>query len=854
MAQQFNSPDFGTLVTPSAVAKYNVQTANAGLASSGIVMIVGEADAGPDYTLETNGIPGGAIDLSANSFGPSEVGEVIAKYQSGPIVDAVSQFASPSTDPNITGAPTAFIIAKTNVSTQATGALTDWNSSTWGTLGASVRGAGGNNISYQVDTNTAEVVPTTGAFTMLVPISTFAYSIRVNGGTAQTGGTVSGGTLPSGFVSNLSGVTGITASGGVNRGILAGGNVGDAIAIVIVAGQAATFTISGGTYAAATAIGDTLWISGSSAIAAASGNSSLAGSWVVTAISSATQIQATKLMDASGSPGANTTIAVGTSSVTVGATSDLEDFSPVTIATTAANPVDGLGKSLEIANLTSSPDQLSNCAYALSSTKVAWLSNSGSPQLLTSASEYSLTLDVNNIVTNQQESLTAGGEIALQVGYSGTSATLQVTATTVVVTTVGGPFTHSPLTLAFKNFPSIASIALYLNAQLGFTAQAGNGILGMLPSTALDEGTFNIGTTFGAQTGRLKVDSYRFQTRAVGQSVQVQLVGTVPPSGIPEPSASPLFLAGGARGGSADSNITGAMDALQNVVGNFLVPLFSQDATADILAGETDPSSTYDIATINAYAKTHVILMSNPKRKKSRQALLSVNGTFAQDQTSASNIASFRCTMCFQSVQNVSASTSTLTLFQPWALAGLAASMQAAGFYKGIVNKYFNANSIVDASGDYNDQDDDQETVALQSGLLPAKRDLTGGGVFFVSDQTTYGSDSNFVYNSLQAVYIADTMALTLAQRMQKAFVGQSLADISATQAVAFVKNVLADFLTLKLIAPSDGAAKGYVPGSIVAKISGTAMTINLTVYLAGLLYFVPIVFQINQVSQTATA
>ena len=195
-----------------------------------------------------------------------------------------------------------------------------------------------------------------------------------------------------------------------------------------------------------------------------------------------------------------------------------------------------------------------------------------------------------------------------------------------------------------------------------------------------------------------------------------------------------------------------------------------------------------------------------------------------------------------------------LQYFQPWMAAGLAASMQAAGFYKGIVNKYANCNGVVQAAGDYNDQNDDQETTALLAGLLPLRRDLDAGGVLFVSDQTTYGSDNNFVYNSLQAVYVADTMALTLAQRMQRAFVGQSVADISASQAVGYVKNILADFLTLKLIAPSDGAPKGYQPGSIVVNISGTTMTVNLIVFLAGLLYFVPIVFQINQVQQSASA
>src|SRR5271154_476839 len=177
MAQQFSSPDFGTLTIPSAVALYNVQATNAGLSANGIVMIVGEADAGPDYTLET--------DLNSNSFGPTQLGDVISKYQSGPIVDAFQAFCNPANDPNIPGAPTAFIIAKTNPSAQATGILQTFVPSLYTTLGARVRGAGGNNISYTVLTAQAEVGPSTGFFTALVPIGVANLSVRVNGGAAQ---------------------------------------------------------------------------------------------------------------------------------------------------------------------------------------------------------------------------------------------------------------------------------------------------------------------------------------------------------------------------------------------------------------------------------------------------------------------------------------------------------------------------------------------------------------------------------------------------------------------------------------------------------------------------------------------
>jgi hypothetical protein len=932
MAQSYQSATFGTLTIPQAVASYNVQTSNSGLAANGIVMVVGEADAGPDYTLET--------DLNKNSFGPNSVGDVIAKYQSGPIVDAVSAWSSPADDPNIPGAPTAFIIAKTNPSKQAVGTLLGFNDTTYATIGALLLGAGGNNTTYQVEEAEAEIPPSTGAFTILVPIGTVSLAVRVNGGVKQTA-TIATNTLPSGVAAALAGITGINVTGGTQNAILTAGNDGNTLGLA-AAGNIVTFTLTGGVLGAALTAGDTLYISTTSDVSTATGNATLAGSYVVIsgAVAGGTSFVAQKLQDASGTPGTLTAVSIGTSSVTLTtAATDVEDFSPLdislpsatttvsalsngvtlpvsvlnvvsttgfpssgtlkvasstgiqtltytgttpttftgvsggtgtlttggTVAVPGAEPLNGLGKSLEIAELTAGT--LVSIAYALSPTPVIWVSTATSPTGITdgaplvSSQELEISLVDQNVVSNTQETLTTvGGEIGLEVGYAGTTAQVVVGTSSLVFTWTGGPnlTPGSTITLTFKNYPTIASIVEFLNTQLGFTAAPGNGLLGFLPSTALDEGTFAIGSTFGTPTGRIKVDAYRFVTRTLAGSSYIGLVGAAPTSGLPVPTVNAASLAGGTRGFTTNANVTGALDALQNVVGNFTVTCFSQDASKDILIGETDPGSTYTIALINAYSKTNALLCSQPKRKKSRQSFLSINDTFVNDQDAASSIASFRSSMTFQSVQNTSTSAQAIVLFQPWMLAGLAASMQAAAGYKGIVNKYINCDSIIQAgsgaTADYNDQNDDQETTALLAGLLPAKRDLNAGGVFFVSDQTTYGADSNFVFNSIQAIYVADTMALTLAMRMQRAFVGQSLADISAAQAVSTVQNILADFLTLKLIAPSDGAPKGYQPGSIVCKISGTVMTVNLTVYLAGLLYFVPIVFQINQVQQTASA
>jgi len=114
MSQNFPT-DAGVLITPGGYARYNVVAQNNGIATTGIVMLVGEADAGPDYSQED--------DLASNIFGPGQIGDVKAKYKTGRLVDAFNMGTVPANDTNIQGAPSGFILVKTNPSTKASSML-----------------------------------------------------------------------------------------------------------------------------------------------------------------------------------------------------------------------------------------------------------------------------------------------------------------------------------------------------------------------------------------------------------------------------------------------------------------------------------------------------------------------------------------------------------------------------------------------------------------------------------------------------------------------------------------------------------------------------------------------------------
>lgn len=841
MAQSYVT-DAGTLIIPGAYSQIKVQTANSGLATTGVLMLVGEADAGPRFSVEE--------DLELNAFGPDQLAAVVAKYKSGTLVDAFRAAAAPANDPNLQGSPSRIVLVKTNLSTKASGSLTKWAGGSYGTLKDASFGKLGNLIYFNVAAAATEVVPSTGAFTYIPAVGTVGYEIRANGG-ATVGGTLSANTQPPAFQSAVNALAGVVATGGATRGLLASA-VGTLLLDANPSGAGATVidVTRSIAWSATPVIGDTVVIPTGSVIAG--GSNENVGAYVVTAVTSTT-LRATKLSDAGkvGAVAGNITSPVDVSpAVNIVVSSDIQAFEPVIISNDPGDPVDGIGKSLEIAQLTGGTDLLARTAYVLGTTgAVTWVSKSGTPALLTSATEYRANLQVNRQVDNISEELVAGGEIALKISYSGTTATITVTDTTLTTAVVGGSGANLSITLA--DFPTISDLATFINSQTGYTCSVGSAVLGQLSAQALDNVTAQgIATSFGASNGRLKIDGFRFFNKVSDESVLVQLNDPAAQagSGLPKVTTGVTYLAGGLKGGSTNADFTAAIDGLERVRGNFLIPLVSRDAASDVADGLTESTSSYTIDSVNAYAKTHVLKMSTLKKRKNRQAFVSKNASFTEARAAAANLASFRVAMAFQDFKQVN-SVGNLYQFQSWMGATLAAGMQAAGFYRAIFNKGVNTSGIVMRDGSFSDRDDTQMEDALTSGLLPAQRAATGGFAF-VSDQTTYGKDSSAVYNSIQAVYVADIIALSTAQRMEGAFVGQSVADISAAIALSFLEGIMADFLRLKLIAPSDDAPKGFK--NAVIQISGSAMIVQVEIKLAGAIYFIPISFLVSPVSQRA--
>lgn len=469
-----------------------------------------------------------------------------------------------------------------------------------------------------------------------------------------------------------------------------------------------------------------------------------------------------------------------------------------------------------------------------------------SPGLSVSAQEPSVEVAISRADIGLSETLDIVAEIGLFVGYQGTTATLTINAARTVLTTAITGGSGAALTIDMTQYRTISDLASFIASQTGYSALASAPAQQLAP-TALDSVTaIGIASTAANQRpGRVKDSNYNFQ-KVLDTSRALSFTATAA-AGLPAVMANPVFLSGGARGATLAADIVNALNQLAGVNVNIVIPLFSQDATADIAAGQTASGSTYTIAAINAATKSHCIQYSTPKLKKNRICALSYwNNDYDQAKAVAQNLANARVSLCIQKVTQVN-SVGNIVSFLPWYAACVAAGMQAGGFYKSICNKFANVVSFTDPVGLDSGSPGDVED-ALDAGLLILTADTAGSR--WVSDQTTYGFDTNFVYNSIQAMYCSDILALDLADAFQKAFVGKSLADVDAATAKSFLAQKMDGYKKIKLIAGSDDAPLGYKNDKI--SISGPEMDVTVEVKLATAIYFIPISLSFSQVQSNA--
>jgi hypothetical protein len=466
--------------------------------------------------------------------------------------------------------------------------------------------------------------------------------------------------------------------------------------------------------------------------------------------------------------------------------------------------------------------------------------------LTVSSQEPGVEVQIINTTTGVNEVLNVFPNIAMSVGYVGTSGTMTIGLVagvlTLTTTVVGGSGTN--LSIPLTQYTTISQLAAFINSQPGYSASASPSAI-QLPPSALDQVTaIGIVSSTTDEPGRVKDSAYIFQ-QVMNTSTALNFIPTAV-AGLPEPSIL-IYLSGGARGATSAADIVNVVAQLAGIQINIIVPLFSQNATKDILAGNTDPSSTYTIDAINELLKSHCIQYSTPTLKRNRMAILSYNDTYIKCKAQAQSLATYHCGLTCQQVTQVN-SAGVNTLFLPWYGAAVAAGMQSGGFYKSICNHLANVVSFQDPVG-YDSGDPDNVSDALTAGLLVFTQDTNG--IPWVSDQTTYGLDTNFVYNSIQAVYLSDILTLDLGQYLKTVIVGKSVADLSAASILSSLQQRFDFYKRTKIVTTSSDAPLGFKDASV--QLSAPSVFINVEAKLTTSIYFAAIELALSSVQQSAS-
>jgi hypothetical protein len=454
-----------------------------------------------------------------------------------------------------------------------------------------------------------------------------------------------------------------------------------------------------------------------------------------------------------------------------------------------------------------------------------------------------ITLRQTRDLISEEESL--GGNIIISAGVEtsngATAATIEVDDTDVILTITGGTDAGT-VTLPKSSFAILADLVEAINLAAGWSAQIESALYNQLSPDVIDEvpaiGALS-DSTINARPARLKKDAQDVQD-FFEESGIAELIGTDPANvsetGLPD-NLTETSLTGGTVGATSSANITDGLEQLTKVRVNFIVPLFSRDATDDIADSLTDSSSSYTIASIHQSVKTHLSLMATTKRRSERQAVLAIKESFDDSLTTAATIADFRSQLVIQDVRQVD-SLGSIKFFQPHMLAVLLAGARSGSpVGTPMTNKFLNASGIrhtaqpISTAEEDIVQDFDPDTQfdeAIQGAITFLEAPQTGG-FRVVVDNTTYNRDNNFVRNRANVQYAADILAFDLRAQLEAIFVGVKNV-LNAVEVKSVVESIMATFLAQGITVSTDDAPNGFK--ELTVKIEGNIIRVSLVAKL----------------------
>lgn len=822
------------LYLPGAYTKTTVEL-NPGTSTSsvGIVGIVGEADGGAPGS--TDGV---------QSFSMDEVSSIVSKYRSGPIVDAVRNLVAPAKDPDIPGGAAVVKIYKTNASTQSTAMAEnqdDNSASDMFVVDSANYGSTENQISFYVSEgsipdqqphliSSALTFPltVTGSATMSLIVGSTTYTFTDPGSGPYADMDALLAVLnDSGNWSSIKPVIATDASSGSDsfveltldtsltafdaynerheyKVIYVGASKGDAAVTQLGFRSSITLAsngLAGGTFTVAS-LGD---LAVGKIIGLDDDNSSPLFPLTVTAVTGSGPY---------------------TIEVNDGGTS-LTDY------TTAQNAVVFDSYSSIDPDTLEVTDGPSGYVRGYRGNRIVNTRKGTDTEIITE--------NTNDIIFRIR-----------YVGASGSAATMTIqdVASVKKLTTSVTSDSASNLDITLSDYPTITQLVDYIN---NFNSGAYTCVTDYYNADSASPGDLDYYNAIDIKTWPLEVKSAiveietnvntesQFLTFDQQSNVYGQLA-TVS-------SDARTYLTGAVLGASTNTNFQSGFDALLTTRCNIVVPLVSQDASADITDGNTDADSTYTIDSILSMADAHCRTASNTQNRSERNTILGFKGAFEDCIAIAKTINSEYASLAIQDVR-VRDSAGDAYWADPWMFAVIAAGCQAGSdIGTALTYKYINAIGV-----DHEDFDPvTQFNAALRAGILFAQQP-DAGGIRIAAGNTTYLKDNNPVFNRMALMEICNYIVYDTRVQLEAAFVGKSRA--SGTSLVVaietFLEGIFNNYRRNNLLA-GDAANEGLGYRNLSVSIDGLVVSYSVVITPAPEVNFILGDFLVAQVRDTVS-
>lgn len=431
------------------------------------------------------------------------------------------------------------------------------------------------------------------------------------------------------------------------------------------------------------------------------------------------------------------------------------------------------------------------------------------------------------------ESDTVGGNVVLKLGHDGTggvtAASVSVTADKIMLSTTPG----TPVEFLKANYSTLKELADDMDLLAGWSVSVASTQYNQLSPDVLDQ-VASVGALSSStfKPAMIKKDAAEVQT-LFENSALIELVSPAD-CGLPAALAK-VSLTGGAKGASAPVDIVNALEKFTKFHVNFIVPLFSRDASDDASDGLTESTSSYTIDGIHQAVKTHISLMKSTKKKSERQGYLSYKKSFVLCKDQAGVLADGRLSLAIQDVRQVDAA-GNIKWFQPWAFSCMLAGARAgAPIGEPLTFKFMNMSGIRHTAQPMSTPeaniviDFDPDTMAdeaIEAGITFMEARQTGG-FRVVVDNTTYGRDANFVWNRGNVIYAADIVAFNLRTQLENIYVGKKN-TVKPSEIAGTAASILEQLKAQGVIVATADAPGGFKDLSV--RIEGNIVYVTVTI------------------------